>query len=64
MAPQSRQYALVLPTGSNPGEEQILQTSPAVALERTAAESWERLQAIWGDEIWDNLLVMASQEKS
>jgi hypothetical protein len=27
-------------------------------------EDWERLLTLWGDSIWDNLLLMANQEKS
>ena len=27
-------------------------------------EDWERLEAVWGDDIWDNLLLMAKAEKS
>jgi hypothetical protein len=29
-----------------------------------SAENWERIEAIWGDEIWDRLLFMAEHEKS
>jgi len=29
-----------------------------------SAENWQRLEAIWRDHIWDNLILMAEREKS
>ena len=29
-----------------------------------SAENWQRLEAIWRDQIWDNLILMAEQQKS